>query len=221
MKALIVDSQWISRAGLAHLLSLIDPKCAVSEASDLSEAISFMGKDECDLCLIDPALPETAPLDAIRRLRAVAGEIPIAVVSDRESRLFALQAVEAGAQAYIVKKSSAEDIRRAVERVLAGEIWLPSNLRDLPGHDEPKGGLAEAPAGYAPSNGHDPVSVLTPRQRDVLGLIATGKRNAEIGKALEISPRTVQIHVSTILKLLGVGNRTEAALLARKHGLGA
>jgi DNA-binding NarL/FixJ family response regulator len=221
MKALIVDSQWISRAGLTHLLSLIDPKCTVSQASDLSEALSVLSKNKCDICLMDPALADIAPLDAVRRLRAIAGEIPIAVVSDRESRLFALQAVEAGAQAYIVKKSSAEDIRRAIERVLGGEISLPANLRDLPGHDESKSGLSEAPASYTSSNGHDPVSALTPRQRDVLGLIATGKRNAEIGEVLEISPRTVQIHVSTILKLLGVGNRTEAALLARKHGLGA
>ena len=221
MKALIVDSQWISRAGLTHLLSLIDPKCTVSQASDLSEALSVLSKNKCDICLMDPALADIAPLDAVRRLRAIAGEIPIAVVSDRETRLFALQAVEAGAQAYIVKKSSAEDIRRAIERVLGGEISLPANLRDLPGHEESKSGLSEAPASYTSSNGHDPVSVLTPRQRDVLGLIATGKRNAEIGEVLEISPRTVQIHVSTILKLLGVGNRTEAALLARKHGLGA
>ena len=221
MKALIVDSQWISRAGLTHLLSLIDPKCTVSEASDLSEALSVLSKNKCDICLMDPALADIAPLDAVRRLRAIAGEIPIAVVSDRETRLFALQAVEAGAQAYIVKKSSAEDIRRAIERVLGGEISLPANLRDLPGHEESKSGLSEAPASYTSSYGHDPVSALTPRQRDVLGLIATGKRNAEIGEVLEISPRTVQIHVSTILKLLGVGNRTEAALLARKHGLGA
>jgi DNA-binding NarL/FixJ family response regulator len=81
--------------------------------------------------------------------------------------------------------------------------------------------MPEAATPFVSAQGNSPVDTLTPRQRDVLGLIAVGKRNAEIGKELDISPRTVQIHVSTILKLLGIGNRTEAALLARKFGMGA
>ena len=134
------------------------------------------------------------------------------------SRRLALQAVEHGAQGFISKAASAAEIRRAIERVMEGEIVLPANLRDLPagtGH-----GLGETPPVTATGTADNPLATLTARQRDVLELIATGKRNAEIGAALNISPRTVQIHVSTILKLLNVGNRTEAALLARKYGSG-
>ncbi|MFM2130747.1 MAG: Glycerol metabolism activator [Pseudomonadota bacterium] len=220
MKALIIDGEWISRAGLAHLLSLVDGKCSIKETDSLAEAIEFLAGQNFDICLVDPALPEINPLEVVRRLRGAAPEIPIAVVSDRESRHFALQAIESGAQAFILKRSSADDIRLAVERVLAGEMFLPAKLREMNERDTPPAGMAEAAAPFLAAEGRTPVSILTPRQRDVLGLIATGKRNAEIARVLEISPRTVQIHVSTILKLLGVGNRTEAALLARKHGLG-
>lgn len=219
MKALILDSQWIARAGLAYLLSLLDAKRGIKEASTLSDALALLGKEPFDICLVNPVIAGIGPLEVIRKLRQAAPEVPIAVVTDRESRQFALQSVEAGAQAFILKRASAEDIRRAVERVLAGEISLPSNLGELGDEPDRRAGPSEDGAPTY-TNGRDPLGTLTARQRDVLALIATGRRNAEIGKELRISPRTVQIHVSTILKLLGVGNRTEAALFARKHGIG-
>lgn len=220
MKALILDSQWISRAGLAHLLSLVDARCSVKETDNIADATELLAGDHFDIALVDPDLPDLNPFDVLRRLRNASADVPLAVVSENEARHFALQAIDAGAQGYIIKRASADDIRLAVERVLAGEIFLPPKLRQMADRDGGSRGLSESPAAYLPADGRDPLGVLTPRQRDVLGLIATGKRNAEIGIALDISPRTVQIHVSTILKLLGVGNRTEAALLARKHGIG-
>ncbi|MGY9005283.1 MAG: LuxR C-terminal-related transcriptional regulator, partial [Alphaproteobacteria bacterium] len=99
-----------------------------------------------------------------------------------------------------------------IERVLSGEIWLPAGLADTPA----PGLLQETQTSYIYEDDNSPLGVLTSRQRQVLELVATGRRNADIAKALEISPRTVQIHVSTILKLLKVNNRTEAALLAHK-----
>lgn len=220
MKALILDSQWISRAGLAHLLSLVDAKASIKETDSLAEAVEFIAGDHFDIVLVDPDLPDVNPIEVLRKLRSASADVALAVISENESRHFALRVIDAGAQAYIIKRAGADDIRLAVERVLAGEIFLPPQLRQMPDKENGSRGMSESQAAYLPANGRNPLAVLTPRQRDVLGLIATGKRNAEIGKELDISPRTVQIHVSTILKLLGVGNRTEAALVARKHGLG-
>jgi DNA-binding NarL/FixJ family response regulator len=217
VKALIADGQWLSRAGLAQLLAVMDPDCTIVETQTLPETIKELTAGGFDLCLIDPDIFGMPLADGIRRLRQAAPELRIAVIATAQSRRDALNAVETGAQAYILKSAGADDIRRAIERMLAGEISLPANLSNMP-ESKPRG-LSEAPAPYQ-HGGDDPISVLTGRQREVLGLIATGKRNAEIASALGISPRTVQIHVSTVLKMLGVGNRTEAALMARQFGLG-
>lgn len=217
MKALIADEQWIARAGLSQVLASLDGTWEIVETTTFHETKDRLAAGGIDICLVDPGLPGAPPLDAVAQLSAAAPGMPLAVLSMRDSRRDALRALEMGAQGYILKSASADDIRRAIQRLVAGEISLPSNLRD--GAVEGPRGFSESAAGFS----HGPVGELdslTYRQREVLSLIATGKRNADIGKMLNISPRTVQIHVSTILKLLGVGNRTEAALVARRHGLG-
>jgi DNA-binding NarL/FixJ family response regulator len=218
MRALIADDHWISRAGLSHLLSLIDTQVDVIEAETLDDALKALRSDSFDICLVDPSLHPEASIDTIRQLHEAAPSVPIAVMTEVNSRRDALQAVDMGAQAYILKNAKVEDIRRAIDRVLAGEISLPGNLQDRPVGQGSS--LPNAGASFELGNGHTLLN-LTARQRDVLGLIAIGKRNSDIGETLDISPRTVQIHVSNILKLLGIGNRTEAALLARKQGIGA
>lgn len=224
MKALIVDSNWISRAGLSQLLYSINKACKITEAANFAEAMAALSCQPFSICLVDPGVGDTAPLDGLKALRQTAPATPIVVVTERAARRFALQAVEIGAQGFILKHANMDEIRRSVERVMAGEIALPSNFNELgEGQNQTSShasGMSKAGLSFS-ARSDNPVAALTARQRDVLSHIATGKRNAEIGKLLEISPRTVQIHVSTILKLLGVGNRTEAALLARKHGIGA
>jgi len=215
VKALIADEQWISRAGLGQLLKEITPDCTVIEAETFADALEKLAAGGFDLCLVDPDIFAMPISDGISKLRQVAPSLPIAVMAARQSRRDALGAIETGAQAYILKIAKAVDIRRAIERMLAGEISLPANLSDMP-NSSPLG-LSESTTPFQ-HGGDSPTSVLTGRQREVLDLIATGKRNAEIAQALGISPRTVQIHVSTILKMLGVGNRTEAALMARQFG---
>jgi DNA-binding NarL/FixJ family response regulator len=215
VKALIADEQWISRAGLGQLLKEIARDCTVIEAETFADALEKLAAGGFDLCLVDPDIFAMPISDGINKLRQVAPSLSIAVMAARQSRRDAVGAIETGAKAYILKIAKAVDIRRAIERMLAGEISLPTNLSDMP-NSSPRG-LSESTTPFQ-HRGDSPTSVLTGRQREVLDLIATGKRNAEIVQALGISPRTVQIHVSTILKMLGVGNRTEAALIARQFG---
>ncbi len=216
MKVLIADDHWISRAGLSHLLSTMDPEGAITEATTLDEATALLAARSFDACLIDPTISHGDPLVALKSLRLTAPHVPVIVITAYASRRMALQAIECGAQGFIPKSASADEIRRTIERVLTGEIALPANFLDLPAGL----GVTDIQSSVDSAGPDSPLAVLTQRQRDVLALIATGKRNAEIGATLNISPRTVQIHVSTILKLLGVGNRTEAALLARRHDIG-
>ncbi len=215
LRILIVDNQWVARLGLAQFLTTLDPDTVTVEASTVDDAVKLLsGRKRFDLCLFDFQFQGTDPIMALGKLRQAALKVPILIVTSTSSRRLALDAVEEGASGYVLKSSSPDELARALQRVCEGDIWLPAGLRDMPTH--PVMGLAEDSTQVPYLAGNRALSVLTPRQRQVLELVAMGKRNVDIGEILGISPRTVQIHVSTILKLLKVGNRTEAALLA--HG---
>lgn len=213
MRILIVNHQWIARLGLAQFLSSLDPTTQTVEAAGVEDAVAALSAGKrFDLCLLDFQIPGQDPIAVLRTMRDAAPKVPILIVSGSGSRRLALESVEQGASGFVLSSSTPEELTRALQRVCEGDIWLPAGLRDMP---------IEAPRALADDSGrfylaasNPALSVLTPRQRQVLELIATGKRNVDIAGILEISPRTVQIHVSTILKLLKVSNRTEAALLA-------
>lgn len=215
MRILIISNQWIARLGLAQFLASLDPAAETVEAATLDEAKKALGgAKRFDLCLLDFNMEEANPISNLRQVREAAPRVPILVVTAAGSRRLALEAVEQGASGFVPYSASPEELTRAVQRVCEGDIWLPAGLPDMPGGSS--AGLAEEGARFPFPRSSRALSVLTPRQRQVLELIATGKRNVDIAESLGISPRTVQIHVSTILKLLKVNNRTEAALLA--HG---
>jgi DNA-binding NarL/FixJ family response regulator len=215
LRILIVDNHWVTRLGLTQFLAALDPDTEVVEASTLDEGARLIGgRKRFDLCLLDFQLEGMDPISALRQLHQAAPKVRILIVTAVASRRLALDAVEEGASGYVLKSSTPEELTRALQRVCEGDIWLPAGLRDMPAG--PAMGPAEEGAALPFLSPNPSLSVLTPRQHQVLELVAMGKRNVDIAETLGISPRTVQIHVSTILKLLKVSNRTEAALLA--HG---
>lgn len=215
MRVLIVNNLWVARLGLSHFLKSLDPATECEEAATLEEARKSLGGGKpFDVCLLDYQMEEGDPMTVLREVRQAADKTPILVVTSSGSRRRALEAIEQGASGFVLNSSTRDELARALQRVSEGDIWLPAGLRELPPGPPP--GMAEGRAGFPVPKASPSLAVLTPRQRQVLELIATGKRNVDIAGTLGISPRTVQIHVSTILKLLKVSNRTEAALLA--HG---
>ena len=209
MRILIVDNHWVARRGLEQFLTSLDTNTEVVEASTLDDAAKILaGKRRIDLCLFDFQFDGIDPISALRKLYQAAPNVRILIVTAAASRPPARDAVAEGASGYVLKSSSPDELTRALQRVCEGDIWLPAGLRDMPA------GLAEEGARFPFHAPSESISVLTPRQRQVLDLIAMGKRNVDIAETLGISPRTVQIHVSTILQLLKVRNRTQAALLA-------
>lgn len=215
MRILIVDNHWVTRLGLGQFLASLDPDTEVVEASTLDDAARLIAsRKRFDLCLLDFQFEGIDPISALRQLHRAAPKVRILIVTAVASRRLALDAVEEGASGYVLKTSTPDELARALQRVCEGDIWLPAGLRDMP--PGPAIGLAEGDARLPFLAPNPSLSVLTARQIQVLELVATGKRNVDIAEILGISPRTVQIHVSTILKLLKVSNRTEAALLA--HG---
>ena len=188
MRILIVNYQWIARLGLTEFLTSLDPATETVHAGGVEDAVKALSTAKrFDLCLLDFQMPGQDPLAVLRAVRAAAPKIPILIVTAAGSRRLALEAVEQGASGFVLTSATPEELTRALQRVCEGDIWLPAGLRDMP--SETPLGLAEDGGRFALPQANPAVSVLTPRQRQVLELIATGKRNVDIAEALRISPR--------------------------------
>lgn len=210
MRVLLADDHALFRAGIASLLRAWGFE-VVGEAANGFEAVELTRGLRPDLVLMDIAMPECNGLEATRLVKAAFPEarIIIVTVSDDDEDLF--EAVKSGAEGYLLKNMSPEDLERTLSAVAAGEPSLPSKLavRIL---DE-FGRLArEGPV-------KDPGEGLTPREREVLRLVAAGSTNREIASELFVSENTVNFHVKNIFAKLHLKNRAQAAAFAVRSGI--
>ncbi len=203
MRFLLCDDHALFRSGLELVLS---------DLADDGESIDLVGvgnaeaafaaveqDSDFDLALVDLQLPGMSGFGAIDVFRRDHPELPIVVISASEEPADARLALDKGAMGFIPKSTEASVLLAALKLVLSGGVYVPPMMVGT-----------EATAG-APSA--DPeLPVLSPRQREVLDLIAMGRTNAEIGTALGIAPGTVKSHIVRLFEVLGVANRTEAAM---------
>lgn len=198
---LIADDHWLFRAGLIHLIAELAERVSVLEANSLEEAIAQIDPVATpDLMLMDLMMPGMDAEGAgIRRLRKLAPDMPLVVLSAKNQASDVRQAIEAGALGFIPKSSSPEIMLHALRLVLSGGVYLPPEV--MSGSSTP---AAPEPAAAA----------LTPRQREILALLAEGRTNKEMARQLGLSAGTVKVHVSQILRALGAANRTQAAAAA-------
>ncbi len=198
MDVLLVDDHALFRAGLKLLLEVTRPELRVHEAVDARTALGWLRAHGApDLCLLDLELKDHPGMLVLHAMRAMAPRAAIVIVSATDDPAAVCSCIEAGAMSYIPKSASSEVLAQALARVLAGEVFLPE-------------GFADAVAAH-----HDALPVLTPRQRDVLRLLNRGLPSKLIARELGISEYTVKDHIASILRILGVRNRTQAVILAR------
>lgn len=215
MKILLADDQWSSRAGLSSLLRTIDQDVSIVEASTLDEANDALAGDvDPDLILLDLVMLGSDAFTGIKALHDRYPESPLVVFSVMDRRSDVLYAIELGARGYIPKAANGDEILKAVKHVRAGDIYVSRALLESKASPDKNSGSRPT------TNSHlrELVERMTDRQRDVFALLAQGKSNPEIAKDLGLSSHTVRIHISAILRALGVSNRTQAALLAADHG---
>jgi DNA-binding NarL/FixJ family response regulator len=197
VKLLICDDHALFREGLRYVLRELEPEPLLEEASEARELLACVERArDLDLVLLDLELPDRSGLDALRELRRRFPEVPVAILSAEHDPRVIERALADGACGFIPKASSGADLREALLRILAGEVYVP--------HD-----ALLAPALPAAS----PLRDLTERQREVLPLMARGLTNREIANVLGIAEGTVKNHVAAILERLEIANRTEAAFL--------
>ncbi|HKJ77386.1 MAG TPA: response regulator transcription factor, partial [Gammaproteobacteria bacterium] len=168
------------------------------------------GEPDLDLVLLDIAMPglDGGGWEVLRTLRAHHPDIPVVVLSASEQPEDVTRALEQGALGFVPKSTPTEHLLHALRLVLAGGTYAPAHLLEARPAAAPESGPANAG-----TNG------LTPRQQEVLRLLARGHSNRGIGEALDLSPETVKVHVRALYRTLGVQNRTQAVQEAGRRGL--
>jgi two-component system, NarL family, response regulator LiaR len=203
IRILLAEDQRIVREGLIALLEDEDDIEIVGEAVDGEQVVAMYETLQPDLVLMDLQMPLVDGAEATRRIRQHAPHAHILVLTTYATDEFIFKALRAGAQGYLLKDTSADDLLDAIRAVAANQTLLAPAV------------AARVVAGVS-SGGPD---TLTPRELDVLQLMGQGRSNNEIALALSIAPRTTKVHVQNILSKLGATNRTEAVSIAVRQNL--
>lgn len=211
VRVLVVDDDDLMRAGLRSVLSSDDGIEVVGEARDGREAIGRAPRLEPDVVLMDVRMPELDGIAATSQLIAAAPNARVLIVTTFEHDEYVFGALKAGASGFLLKRSSPEELIAAIHTVASGEALLsPSVTRRVVDRMARQPLLRSADAA---------LEELTPREREVLGLIAQGMSNREIAAALVVEETTVKSHVKRILGKLSLRDRVQAVILAYETGL--
>ncbi|WP_326691345.1 response regulator transcription factor [Streptomyces sp. NBC_01795] len=205
IRVLLVDDHQVVRRGLRTFLEVQDDIEVVGEASDGDEGVARAEELRPDVVLMDVKMPGTDGIDALRLLRERDNKARVLIVTSFTEQRTVVPALRAGAAGYVYKDIDPEALAGAIRSVHAGHVLLQPEVAGALLSDD-QGGSGRGPS-------------LTEREREVLGLIADGRSNREIARALVLSEKTVKTHVSNILMKLDLSDRTQAALWAVRHGL--
>ncbi len=208
---LIADDDHLMRAGLAAVLESDDQIEVIGQASTGREAIALTRRREPDVVLMDVQMPDLDGIAATRELTSAAPAARVLILTTFEEDDYIFGGLRAGASGFLLKRTPAEELIRAVHTVAAGESLLsPSVTRRVIDR------MARQPA---PQAGASNLELLTPREGEVLVLLASGLSNAEIAAELIIEESTVKTHVKRILMKLGLRDRVQAVIFAYEHGI--
>ena len=211
MKLLIVDDHPVLRDGLVALLQQASPDTTVLQARNASEGLALAdGCADLDVILLDLEMPGMKGLEALSEFGRRRPDVPVIVLSSSEDARDVRQSLASGALGYVPKSASQQVLISAIRLVMNGDLYVPPLIlddRSLHAATEIQGAKPER------------MSLLTPRQIEVLRLLSEGMPNKTIATTLDLSVKTVKVHITTIFKALNVVNRTQAAVAGRKAGL--
>ncbi|MDT7842022.1 response regulator transcription factor [Streptomyces justiciae] len=211
VRVLVVDDQQLIRDGIAALLSIRPGITVVGTAVNGREAVAKAVELRPDVVLMDVRMPELDGVEAVAVLRDRAPKCRVVMLTTFDDEEYVVRALRAGAGGYLLKDLPAEELAHAIRLAHAGVTQLDASVA---------GRLAAALPAPAPAA--DPAAVaagLSPREIDILRLVARGRTNREIAAQLYLSEGTVKNHISRILTRLALRDRTQAALHARDLGL--
>lgn len=214
IRVLIVDDQLLMRDGLASLLNLQPGLTIVGSAANGQEAIAAAADLQPDVVLMDVRMPVMDGIAATAEIHRRFPDIKVLMLTTFDDEAYVAGALQSGAFGYVLKNTPALDLAEAIRMAQRGLVQLApsaaSKVANLRGDGAPNGTELDA---------DNPLARLTDREVEVLRLVVQGASNREIAQALVITEGTVKSHISNILGRLGARDRTQAAVIAVKHGL--
>jgi DNA-binding NarL/FixJ family response regulator len=213
IRVLVADDQRVVREGLTMLIDLIDGVRVVGAACDGVEAVELSRAQQPDVVLMDLRMPRMEGAQATREIRAALPETQVLVLTTYADDESLFPALRAGARGYLTKDASAEEIEQAIRALVAGHTHLDPAVQQR---------LVAAVLDASPAGAADtpmPHDDLTPRETEVLKLIAEGLSNTEIASLLVVSHATVKTHVNRILSKTGARDRAQAVRYAYERGM--
>lgn len=206
MNILIIDDHPLFREGLSHILDKLEEDIIISEASNYETALTRISSmPEIDLVFLDLNLPGKDGFDVLNVIRQQYSALPVVILSASNRRSDIQLCLESGARGFIPKETNSAIILNAIQLILSGGIYTPQCLLQ----NEHFGSL----------DSDSTHTGLTPRQKEVLALLSSGHSNKYIAEELQLAESTIKVHITCIFKALGVNNRTQAVLAAKKNNL--
>ena len=227
-RVLVADDHELVRDGFKRLLGYERDLALVGEATNGREAVELCGDLKPDLVLMDVRMPQMDGLEATRRIKVDHPQISVLVITTYENPDYLLEAIKAGAAGYVLKDAPNQRLLSAMRRALEGESPINQELatkliqRLASEASQPAAAGSQAPPEAQSAASQAPPSILeelTPREEEVLGLVARGKTNQEIAESLFITRGTAKVHVQHIIRKLEVSDRTQAVVRAFELGL--
>ncbi len=213
LRVLVIDDHTLFREGLQGLLTRrnID---VVAATGDGSEALALAEQHSPDIILLDMRMPNTDGISVLKHLIEHSMQMPIVILTTSSDERDLIEALRSGARGYLLKDMEPDELVAALRDINTGKTVVAPNLTQI---------LAEVVQGKSaiPDMESSPFDELTPRETEILGLLAEGQSNKVIARNLGISDGTVKLHVKAILRKLEVHSRVEAAVMAVEHGMRA
>ena len=212
LKVLLADDHKLLRAGLKLLLQRNPDFAVVGEAADGEQTLQLFQQLEPDLLLLDLSMPKMDGLDCLREIKSRWPGAKVIVLTMHEDENYIKQAMQAGAAAYVHKRAADTDLFKAIEAVQAGQLYLSQQNSNLLLNVL----LKQDPV---PVDNQAPYVLLSPREREVLRLIAHGYSMAEVAERLSLSIKTVDTYKTRLMEKLGTTRKSELVSYALKYGL--
>lgn len=206
---LIADDHAIVRTGLRAVLKAESAMELIGEATGGYETVALVESKQPEVLVLDLSMPDMDGIEVTKKVKSLYPNIHILILTIHEDEALLRAALKAGASGYILKRAAEAELVSAIHKILNGELYVdPSMVRMLLNDDVPP-----------PASQTKPIEELTPRETEVLKLIAQGYTNRQIGEELHISIRTAESHRANLSGKLGLQSRVELVRYAREHGL--